>query len=551
MPQGNKPLSVVHLNNADFASGTYRILKPARYVLDEDIIFDPIPKLEAKREDKPAFGWFSVISVETRGFIIDLNTHSIDCSQQFVDHHYVKMFSIIILNNTAYGGQSPINQRSGLIFDSDKGTVSARSGIIANGRIGRSPHFGIKGFYNKNIILYRLDVEDSELAGIWLTSPKELIVEEVRIRGNLHPIRVTSRLTSLFFLQSKLQEFAEAGIPKAAENLELVNELFEEERILESCQANSIPDHTVYGLMIANGFRAPFPTFIDHAQCKAVEQFSKSYPPNDIKISDLFIENLTNKVDEVVGLGTASGDRISPSSIGLFGTIRYEEFFAPGTDQLDPSPFLRTYLYTIKEIQKRGGPQIVPIDFIDGVLDPQNPTFNTNLVMPIFGNLGNINTSRGIFGASIYCPENLQVEKIRVRNIQNISSEPLSPENISCLALYPYLEIGTRTGPSSLGILLNNVKRSKWESICIRNVTSQAGRSFGIHISSESQQNHLSKINIRKIVSLSPSLGVFFQDRSFKNTLSDGNITRIDIGIGSDKTSKDNKYIEVFVEENF
>ena len=342
------------------------------------------------------------------------------------------------------------------------------------------------------------------------------------------------------------------NVKKAAQNLKLVNEMFEQERAFERNNADSIPDHTIYGLMIANGFRASFPTFIDRPQCKAIEESSKSYAPNNVKINDLFIENLTNKVEEVVNLGNAAeqwaGENILPLQLGLFGTIPFEEFFISGSARIELSPYLKVLLFTIRELQAKGGPQILSNDFINGVLDPIHPTFDVEAVIPLFGNMGSLDICRGIFGASIYCPKDLKVEKIRIRNIKNLSSAPISSEGISGIGLYPKIQPRVRTGASSWGILLNNVTDSQLKSLCVRNIRSEQGRSFGVHFSSESQRNIFSQVYIRKVVSNEPSLGMFFQDLSFNNTITDCIISRTDIGIGADNTSKENTYDDVFVD---
>ena len=73
--------SAIALHQSDFDSGTFRIRKPGYYYLAENITFDPIPKFEFKRADKPVHGgWFAAISIETEHVVLDLNTKTLESS---------------------------------------------------------------------------------------------------------------------------------------------------------------------------------------------------------------------------------------------------------------------------------------------------------------------------------------------------------------------------------------------------------------------------------------------------------------------------------------
>ena len=76
------------------------------------------------------------------------------------------MFAIILLNNNCYGSTVVFNSAPGNTFVGDTVPLSASNVTIKNGTLGRNPHFGIKGFYNKNITLKNLNIEDFELTGI-------------------------------------------------------------------------------------------------------------------------------------------------------------------------------------------------------------------------------------------------------------------------------------------------------------------------------------------------------------------------------------------------
>ena len=92
------------LNQSDFNSGTYRIKSSGYYILGENIEFQPIPADEATRTDQPGIGWFAIITVETDYVVLDLNGHTIEATQEFLNQHIFNLFSIVELDNSQFPG---------------------------------------------------------------------------------------------------------------------------------------------------------------------------------------------------------------------------------------------------------------------------------------------------------------------------------------------------------------------------------------------------------------------------------------------------------------
>lgn len=113
---------IYYLYNADFEYGTYRITKPGRYVVMEDILFNPNagstndgtanedmsawrPHEEQQDEypgagqykDPYFMGFFAAITIETDDVILDLNDHSIAMDEAF--YYQQRWFTIISLTS--------------------------------------------------------------------------------------------------------------------------------------------------------------------------------------------------------------------------------------------------------------------------------------------------------------------------------------------------------------------------------------------------------------------------------------------------------------------
>lgn len=577
-----KNLQTFYIRQSDVDSGTYRIRSGGYYMLAEDICFDPIPELEIDRNDKPKFGWFAVISVETtEKVVINLNTYTIECSQHFVDTHYAKAFGIIVLNNNIYGATTIAPVLTGFNYTNEVGLVNAENTTIKNGRIGRSPHFGIKGFYNININLHDLLIEDFELTGIWIPAYKNVICRNICISGNQHPIRVSTRLSSLFFLQITLGELSAGGFPGAAEQFDIVNRLFRERVNFEFENFVLWPTHTMYGILLVSGVRAAFPTILPKTtppppapqfSCPIVAQRSgvnpAIYPSSNVILSNITIKNLKNNPIEEIATaygvdagvilppGFADQGRPIPTIIyGLFGPIPWTELFGEGPTpcvngtitNISLSEFARALLFTIFAIQSLPQPpppapprpNILAPDFLTQILF--NNTLLSNRVQPLFSVISSLDTKRGNFGIAIYCSKNIKMDNIIIDNIickgfPNIVPNPRTIPGLSC---YQDTVFRTEDGGKSWGIFVDasdnvNINNSK-----INNVLAFTSDSFGVHFTETVTNSEINNVCVNNIISKfdigndpifnppSTSYGALIQNTSSNNIICNSTFNNI------------------------
>ena len=113
---------IYYLYQSDFAEGTYRITEPGRYVLMDDILFNPNPGSQTRnnanddmtawrphedqQEEYPGaaqykdpyfMGFWAAITIETDDVILDLNDHTIAMDEIF--YHQQRWFTIISLTS--------------------------------------------------------------------------------------------------------------------------------------------------------------------------------------------------------------------------------------------------------------------------------------------------------------------------------------------------------------------------------------------------------------------------------------------------------------------
>lgn len=551
-------LPTFRLYQSDFDSGTYRIKNGCNIVLMEDICFDPIPKLEMSRTDKPALGWFAAITVETMESVnINLNTYTLECSQSFVDHHYFKAFAIILLNNSPYGSTPVYNSSPGNTFPGDTTPVSAWNTTICNGTIGRSPHFGVKGFYNKNITLYKLKIKDFELAGVWIAAYENLKFHKIFMTGNTHKIRVSARLTSLFILRHVIQELLAGVIPLSPPiiaqlnaQLIVINGLFEARKIYDFENYTVYPPHTVYGMLLLNGARAPFPTIVPKVLCPVISEISNSmpeiYPNANAIIKNVVINNLVNNQQEEISLAVSvalspvqpAGSRVAVLFLSLFGQIPFNEFF-DSNGNVSLTPYLRAYLFTISVLQTNGFPIVIPQQFLDDVLN--NNVFDSNLVQPFFGTTRSEDINRGIFGIATYCSSNISIKNVKMNCCQTKGLPNIvpTPENIPGLSLYNGMTFTPNGNNNIWGVFVDGSSYVDIDNIEVSDFKSVFAETFGVHFSSTVTDSRVNNIKVNKLITkadigndpifnpVPTTYGVLVSDNSSNNVISCCDINRI------------------------
>ena len=219
-------LPVIHLSQSSFANGTYRIQTSARYVLTEDIRFNPNPSTyendrlvgydwmptpeqisSGKYPVAPAgpyhMGFFAAITIETNNVIIDLNGFTLE---QHMEHYIQqRFFSIIELAASPFiHGQGP----------SDFGPFRGHKNIkIHNGTLGLSSHQSIHGNGTEGLVLEDLTCYDYEQACVQVNGGSLISMDNIQIERNSQDALVRATYSQGRFIRSFLRRIIAAGDP--------------------------------------------------------------------------------------------------------------------------------------------------------------------------------------------------------------------------------------------------------------------------------------------------------------------------------------------------
>ena len=200
-----------YLRQSDFSEGTLRITKPGVYILKENIIFNPtqFPTQEQTKypigTDGPYhLGFFAAIAIETSNVIIDLNGKSIT---QSAEHNLVqRFFSVIELANSPFiPGQGPHS------FIDTFGWKPASNTLIMNGGLLNSSHHGVHGNENNNVMIYKTNINNYEVAGVALNGATGSIISNNIMKGNNSTVKVLSTFSQSIFVLRALKQKGETG----------------------------------------------------------------------------------------------------------------------------------------------------------------------------------------------------------------------------------------------------------------------------------------------------------------------------------------------------
>ena len=206
------PYSTVNLSQSDFNNGTVRITKPGRYILSENIIFNPNPNDDfLPTNDQISggasavypvapfgpyhLGFFAAITIETDNVILDLNSKILRQSDL---HNLQQRFyaNIELANSPFIVNQGP----------ADFGNVlkSPKNIYIMNGYLGQSSHHGIHGNGMKNVVIENLNIFGFEVAAIALNGGEHCIFRNLQICGVSREVKVLSTYSQGRFIRNSL-----------------------------------------------------------------------------------------------------------------------------------------------------------------------------------------------------------------------------------------------------------------------------------------------------------------------------------------------------------
>jgi hypothetical protein len=306
--------ATVELRNKDFLHGTVRLIHSARYILMEDIIFEPnkdndhLPTKSQTSGGKNAeypvapygaytLGFFAAITIEGKNIVLDLNnkvlrqSHMFDVQQRFYANIELASSPFVPPQGPAAFGDS---------------IKSAKNCLITNGTLGLSSHHGIHGNSASHIIIQNLIITEFEVAGIAMNGCEHSIIRNINICKMSQDIDVLSTYSAARFIRKHLDKVPDIitfnGKTKEQIKTALSYEMdkvkqaiLKKENIPESVFKNTsgLYDGGVYGIVL-NSRGIVVNDFIKNTE--------KRVGNHNIMIHDVNIEGLVANGGEILGI---------------------------------------------------------------------------------------------------------------------------------------------------------------------------------------------------------------------------------------------------------
>ena len=475
--------TIVSLTQGDFDSGTYRIQTPGYYYLAENISFEPIPSAEAGRADKPVTAWFAAISIECENVVLDLNTKTLDMSQDFIDTHSFKVFSLIELNNSPF-------PHFVFAFQDATTLAIAKNVVIRNGTLGRSSHHGIHGNSNSNIRMYDLVIRDWEVAGISLNGLKNSEVRNVTISGIEHPVPfsglITVMKTALLELEVLLTN-SDAGAQQYVDALTpVINDPAQNGQDMTAAKHDSI----AYGLRISNAVNVG-PVLSDHPTLATSDC---------VLIENVVVCNMQSRVLETVGMRDSEGTLLKGQR---FGALRWVDAYSTGT--FVPNALIQAQVYTFEQ----NNPSTYPSGFATNILSgtPNEATF-LGQVTPAFGFDFAGHKAKGIFGIRIDGGHGITLRNCHVISLDNEGALGTTLATLPAGSNYSASAVEERFhGNDVYGILLAGCHGCLLENCSSTNCESDNGYVEGISIVGDSSANKVISCCVNALAGLADNPG--------------------------------------------
>lgn len=466
----NFPDHAIPISQSDFSDGPYRIKTPGYYYLTEDISFD---QNGGRTADRPRTGaWFAAVSIECDNVVLDLNTYTLECTQNFILRQDFKVFSLIELNN------SPFQH---LIFAYGDATELkvAHNVEIKNGKIGRSSHHGIHGNLNTNVYLHDLVIRDWEVAAIGLNGAKNTHIKDISISGIEHNVAFTGLVA---VEQSALQELKKLIVNDADIQAKIYYDA------LSTMTQSSDPNQSGRGHMPANHDGNCYGIFLNRTV--DVGPLPTGHCDdgtiNSITIENVTICNILTSVIETVGMLNANGERMKSIP---FGTLRWMDAYAGLGSTFKPNALLKAQAYVMKK-NPTLVPVAVPAGFVDNILsnNPSEALFLTQVTPGFSGDFAT-HTTKGAFGIRVDCGHGITLRNCKVYNIQAKGAEGATLSSLPGGNNYPnYQEIRYK-GNDVHGITLVACRNCVVDECSTYECMSDHGYVYGIMVANESEGN--------------------------------------------------------------
>ncbi|MCA9769931.1 hypothetical protein KC460_01015 [Candidatus Dependentiae bacterium] len=454
--------NAIALSQSDFDSGSYRIQESGYYYLTEDIIFAPIPASEASRTDKPDVGWFTALSIECDNVVFDLNTKTLETSQDFIDTHSFKVFSMIELNNSpfphflfAYPGETEIK--------------TAKNVLITNGTLGRSPHHGIHGNGNVNVRIDNLIIRDFEVAGVSLNGLKSGEMRHLDISGIEHEVPFTGLLAVINMALVELNKLKDGGDVNAQPYITALEIMANDPAQNGSDHPSATHDGNAYGLFLNRTVDVgPLPLHCTDATT------------NCVIIEDVTVCNMKSKVIETIHIQDNNGITLKGER---FGVMRWADAYPDGT--FAPNALLKAQTYAVNE----NHPELLPEGFANNILSdsPDETTFLSQVKPGFVGDFAG-HTDKGVFGIRVDCGHGVYIKNCRVFGLENIGDKGHLLSDIPAGENYDFDQI-RYTGNDVYGVSLTACHNCSVVDTSVFECSSTNGNVNGVSVINESSVN--------------------------------------------------------------
>ena len=291
----NNDSNTFYLTNMDFKMGTYRIKYPGRYVLTEDIVFNPNPEnnFQPYSHQKSyynrftyALGFFAAITIESDHVTIDLNNHSIKQSPGHYKNQ--RFYANIELGNSPFTpNNGPAN--FGNVF------FNWNNIIIENGSLKLSSHHGIHGNNSTNLVFRNLIIDEYEVGGISLNGCNNIVCDNITLE-TVDSVNFNHKLVHLIICKPIIEKLSLENPYATIHNKtikQLINEMNEtiENESGITKNKNLFVDGNAYGL----SFNGEGPVI------GAFKTNPLNYTAYNIFLNDITIKSIKTAVEEVPG----------------------------------------------------------------------------------------------------------------------------------------------------------------------------------------------------------------------------------------------------------
>lgn len=466
------------------------------YILESDIIVDfpePFPTIE-QRQQNPflKYGFFAAIIMDGNHITLDLNGFTIKMSDRLC--RFLRFFSLIELNN------SPFPLKSGLpICSKECELKNGKNLVVKNGKLGLSSHSGVHGNNNKNVKLKNLKIENFEVGAIMMNGFENLQIQNVNIGPNSQNVPFQTQFSALVQLHYQLQPFINVDT-LWNEIISIVNN-----ESYDGYLKNPTGkiDGTLYGMNL-------------HRKGVAIGSHGNTMVDFDSFSKDLTLQNVTiaDIVGNVVQIDafTFDGKMIRDISGQI---IHMKEIVK--TQKIDMIPFYQ--FLGVKIFQQEGittSPHFIPKELLNWfcslendektlikkfeengsyVLSTQQVTELENILndkcIILYGGDGMAHVNKGVIALRMDGIKNCHLQNIIIKNISNESEELIHKDNLILSNVENFTKY---TGNDTYGIIWNTISNSTLNNLCLKNIDTNFGNSYGIICMNDTKHIKLSTI---------------------------------------------------------